>query len=334
MRYSQEALDEMASKVDLFEYMSKTLDFTMHSGSTYYAICPFHHEVTPSFAIDINENKRYHCFGCGKSGGIYNWLMEIEGLSFPQAIEKVVDLTGSNPYNYIESDTMTVFKTLEKGCIKPEVTDPERQILDINKDYYQKYSDELPQEWIDEGISGEEIRKYQIRIDKISNRIVYPVFSNDNDLINVKGRTRYKNYKELKISKYISYFKIGGLDFFQGMQQAREYIKQSGEVIILEGLKSVMKVDQWGYHNAVSAETSTLTDAQITLLVGMHIKNVVIAFDKDVTMKKILPHIKMLKRFTNVYVVLDKWKLLEEKDSPCDKGRNVWNTLYERKVRI
>ena len=118
------------------------------------------------------------------------------------------------------------------------------------------------------------------------------------------------------------------------MMQAVDYVKQSREIIIVEGLKSVMKLDQWGFHNTVSAETSSINEYQIELLIRMQVKNVVIAFDKDVGLPKIKECVKLLKKFTNVYVVYDKWNLLKEKDSPCDQGREVWQTLYDRRMKL
>ena len=334
MKYSQEALDDMAGKVDLLDYASHTVDFVKHSGVTYYAICPFHNEKTASLAVKTDENY-FLCFGCGKSGSIYQWIQYTEGLTFNQAVQKVANITNSDLHDYVESDSMAFYKLLNRLSKPRNNRSVDRHILDIGKDYNQKFKDELPQEWLDEGISAEELKKYEIRVDPMSNRIVYPVFSDDDELISVKGRTRFRNYKDLKIMKYMNYHKLGGrLDYFQGMQQARQYIKQSGEIIIFEGIKSVMKVDQWGYHNTVSAETSTLNEYQIELLVRMHIKNVVIAFDKDVSLKKIQECTKLLKKFTNVYVVYDRWGLLQDKDSPCDQGREIWNTLYERRFRI
>ena len=333
VNYSQEVLDDMASKIDLLEYMERTVDFVKHSGNTHYCLCPFHDEDTASLAV--NEEKQYwHCFGCNKSGSIYTWIQLTENLSFPQAVQKVAELTNSELHEYTESKTMSFFKELGKlQKSKTEIVN--RTILDINKDYYQKYVDESPREWIDEGITEEELKKYNIRIDLTSNRIVYPVFSDNDELISVKGRTRFKNYKDLKIMKYINYFKLGGrLDYFQGMQQARDSINSSGEIIIVEGIKSVMKLDQWGFHNTVSAETSKLNEYQVELLIQMKVRDVVIAFDKDVGMGKIKDCVKLLKRFANVYVVYDRWRLLENKDSPCDQGKDTWIYLYNNKIKL
>ena len=95
-----------------------------------------------------------------------------------------------------------------------------------------------------------------------------------------------------------------------------------------------MKLAGWGYQNAVSAETSTLNEYQVELLIKMHVKDVVIAFDKDVRLNKIKECTKVLRKFVNCYVVIDKWGMIKEKDSPCDRGKEVWDALYERRMRI
>lgn len=333
MKYSQEALVEMSQKVDLLDYASRTVDFTKHSGNTYFALCPFHNEDTGSLAVNTDENF-FHCFGCGKSGNIYKWIQWTEGLTFDQAVQKVAAMTNTDVHNYTECESMAFYKMLNKISKTKKHEPVERIVLDIEKDFRQKYSDEIPNEWVSEGILPDEMKKYDIRIDPSVNRIVYPVLDSNFQMIGVKGRTRYPNYKDLRIMKYMNYYKIGILDYFTGMKQAEPFVKDKGEIIIVEGLKSVMKLDQWGYHNAVSAETSTLSDYQIELLIKMQIKDVVIAFDQDVVFKKIKGHMGMLNKFTNCWVVYDRWRLLKEKDSPVDQGREVWETLYKRRVRI
>ena len=333
MKYSQESLEEMANKIDLLDYASHTVDFTKRSGNTYYCLCPFHTEKTPSLAFNTEENY-FHCFACGKSGNIYKWIQWTEGLSFDQAVKKVAEITNSDIQNYIISDSIAFYKLYNEIIKSDNNHSINRQILDINKDYYEKFQKKNPQEWLDEGIIADEMEKYEIRIDPMSNRIVYPVYDNNDAFISIKGRTRFKNYKELKIMKYMLYHKIIVLDYFQGMKQAKPYIKDKKEIIIFEGIKSVMKVDAWGYHNSVSAETSSLNEYQIELLVKMQIRDIVIAFDKDVSVNKIRKCTELLRKFSNVWVVYDKWNLLKEKDSPPDRGEKIWNTLYERRVKI
>ena len=333
MRYSQDALDEMADQVDLLDYASHTVDFVKHSGNTHYAVCPFHNEKTASLAVNTDGNY-FHCFGCGKSGKIYQWIQWIENKTFTEAVEKVADITHNDICNFVESETVAFYKTLKKLSQPIKEIEVERTYLDIEKDYKEKFEDTAPQEWIDEGISEAELKKYEIRIDRASNRIVYPVYDNELRMIGVKGRTRFTNFKDLNIPKYMNYYPVSIGDYFACMKQAKEYVSSSGEIIIVEGIKSVMKLDQWGFHNTVSAETSSINEYQIQLLLQMHVENIVIAFDKDVPLKKIRESIGILPKFTNVFVIIDKWKLLEEKDSPCDKGEKVFRELYRDKIKL
>ena len=334
MMYSQEALEDMASKVDLYEYASHTVEFVKHYHNTHYCVCPFHHEKTASMAINADENF-FHCFGCGKSGNIYQWIQWTEGRTFAEAVEKVANLTNTDVNSYYESETVGFFKLLKKlhqqDTPTGEVT---RDRLDLNADYYSRYKDEIPQEWLDEGIPAATMKKYEIRVDESANRIVYPVYDASFNLIGVKGRTRFQNYKQLKIMKYMNYHKIGQVDYFQGMKQAYDAIMESKTIIIVEGIKSVMKLDSWGYHNVVSAETSVINDKQTMLLIKMGVKEVVIAFDKDVTVAKIKGSTALLRKYTNVFAVIDKEGALGDKESPCDRGKEVWQYLYERRMRI
>jgi hypothetical protein len=98
-----------------------------------------------------------------------------------------------------------------------------------------------------------------------------------------------------------------------------------------------MKVEEWGYDNWLASETSCLNDEQVKILIDMKIKNIVIAFDNDDEIDKIMECTKLLKKFTNVYYIHDRNKLLgkkEDKMSPCDAGKEIWETLYNERVKI
>ena len=141
----------------------------------------------------------------------------------------------------------------------------------------------------------------------------------------------------MKIAKYISYNKIYGSDFLVGLRENMSHIRDKNEVIVVEGIKSVMKLWGWGYDNAVAAETSSLTDKQVQLLISLGVRNVVIAFDSDVSPAHIRQSVKMLRKFVNVYMVYDKRGLLggaSAKASPPDRGRDVWEQLYEERTKV
>lgn len=337
MQYNKEVLRDMANQIDLVEYASRTIEFTKHSGYNHYAECCFHKEKTPSLCFN-DKNNTYHCFGCGASGNIYTWIKETEGLSFPESIQKVAQMIGIDPDDYIESDTVGFYKELNSFCECNKIN-TQRQILDIERDYNFKYSNELPQEWIEEGITPESMREYNIRIDSNARRIVYPVFDANDNFISVKGRTRIPSFKELGIAKYMNYYKIGTIDYFQGWQQALSEIKNKKSVIIFEGIKSCMKSWGWGIRNTVASECSELTNQQIQLLIHNGVQEVVIAWDNDKPFQKIVsnPEITMLKKFTKVSVIKDNRRLLgspKEKMAPVDKGELIYRKLIDERVSI
>ena len=336
-KYDSDALRELYEKVDLLDYAMKTLDFRPRGIDSYACSCPRHIDDTPSLFITPSKNL-FHCMSCGVGGNIINWLIIFEKLTFDQAVNKIMQITGCEIHEVKQCEAMAFYKDVKKALYghNREKDKQERKILDENE--IEQYKDEPPQEWIDEGISPDIMRKFNIRIDDRANRIVYPVYDRDLNLIGFKGRTRFKNYKLMKLKKYQNYQKIGTTDFFVGMRENRLSIIAKRKVIVFEGIKSVMKVADWGYDYCLASESSWLNDEQIKILVQLQVKEVIIAFDSDVDLAKIKECTKKLRKFTNVYAVIDKnSKILggkEEKMSPCDKGQEIWEQLLEMKVRI
>ena len=327
--YDPDLLRDVCSRVDLLDYASSTLEFKRSGNDSYAAKCPNHHDINASLVI-WPKNNSWYCFGCRKGGDLISYLIEYEHLSFRSAVAKAISLAGME---YIENHqpcfSKKFFRSQVEKTSKKEVQ-IEREVLDAS--YMEQFDDDVPQEWIDEGISPDIMKLYGVRIDRKANRIVYPVYDNNGNLIGAKGRTRFKDYQTLGIQKYMNYTKVGTIDYFQGMQQAAKSIAETGEIIIVEGIKSVMKIRGFGMSNVVSSETSRINDAQIKLLIQSRIRNVVIAFDKDVDIKQIRENVKKLKLFANVSIVYDKHDLLQDKMSPCDAGIEVWKQLYEERV--
>lgn len=333
-KYTQEQLDELASKIDIVEYIGQT-EKLQRKGGNYFCCCPFHKgDDTPSLCIYPDKNNWY-CFGCGAGSSIYDWIMKYNNLSFRDAIEVVEELTGSSPNQFSESESIKLLKQLEKQ--KSHKNDVNlRKTLDFTEDYINKYSDELPEEWLNEDMSAEALKTYNIRIDHDANRIVYPVMDAEGCFIGVKGRTRIKSYKELGLSKYINYHKIGTIDYFQGWQQAESAIKEKSCVIVFEGVKSCIKAYGWGICNIVAAETSKLSDGQVKVLIKSGVHEVVIGFDSDQNFSSIIrdPKIQLLKKFTKVSIISDNKKRLGEKMAPVDMGESIFRDLLEERITI
>lgn len=332
MTYDDEMLQEINASVDLLEYVSQSIEMEKR-GRDYFGHCPLHIDNTPSFSITPSKNS-YYCFSCGRSGGIIGYLMDYEHLRFDDAVDKAAKLGNMDLSKMCRSQTMTFLKKTKN--LMREKEQVVHEVLNANE--LNKYSHEDVTEWIDEGILQEVMDLFEVRINDRDNRIVYPVYDINGNLINIKGRTRYKNYKELRIPKYINYYPIGTMDYFQGLNVTLPFIKDQNEMIIFESVKSVMKAYGWGYKNCASAEKHTITDEQLKLLVRLRV-NIVFAFDSDISYsdKDIKKTIDVLKRITNVYVIYDRKGLLGGKDAknaPVDLSREIWEQLYFNKTKV
>ena len=84
MAFSQQFLDELTARNDIVDVVSSYVAL-QRKGSNYFGLCPFHNEKTGSFSVSPDK-QIYHCFGCKHGGGVINFIMEIENLSFPDAV--------------------------------------------------------------------------------------------------------------------------------------------------------------------------------------------------------------------------------------------------------
>lgn len=332
MTYDDDMLQEINASVDLYEYVSQSIDLEKR-GKDYFGHCPLHVDKTPSFSITPSKNS-YYCFSCGRSGGIIGFLMDYEHLKFDDAVSKAAKLANMDLSKMCRSQTIAFLKNTRNAL-------QEKQIINhtiFPPSELNKYSKSKISEWLDEGIEQDVLDLFGIKINNRDNRIVYPVYDINGNLINIKGRTRYKNYKELRIPKYINYYPVGTMDYFQGLNITLPYVKQQNEIIIFESIKSVMKIFGWGYKNSASAEKHTLTDEQLKLLVKLRV-NIVFAYDSDVSyaQEKVKMNIDVLKRLTNVYVIYDDKGLLGgkvAKNAPADLTKGIWEELYFSKTKV
>ena len=97
MRFSNSFLDEIRDRVNISDVIGRRVSWdkkkTNAPRGDYWACCPFHGEKSPSFHCEDRKG-RYHCFGCGVSGDHFRFLTELEGLSFPEAVQQIADMAG------------------------------------------------------------------------------------------------------------------------------------------------------------------------------------------------------------------------------------------------
>ncbi len=318
---------ELVEKCDIYTYISQFVDLEYKNGE-YWGLSPFKDERTPSFSVNI-EKQVFKDFSSGKSGNIIAFVMNYHKCNFIQALKILKEFFNiQQDIEYIEPPNilkiLKQFKPIEKKEKKIE-----RKFLANN--CMDKYDKIKIKSWEEEGISPEIIEKYNVRFDSEKETIVFPIWDNNSNIINIKARSMSKHWKELGKPKYYYYYKLGTLDYLWGLNFKRDIIKEKNEIIIFEGEKSVMKMESWGIDNCAALCSGNINDEQLILLLQLSV-NVVIALDKDKNYKKDA-NIKKLSRFCNVEIVSDKFNLLDEKDSPCDKGLEIWKKLYnERKL--
>ena len=333
-KYDDLMLQQINKNADLLGYVSQQMDLE-EKGGDWWGHCPKHIDNTPSFSITPEMNS-FYCFSCGRSGGIIGYLMQYEDLPFEEAVQKAAKIASVDLSQMCHSETIAFLRRIKTQTALRRRKKEEHPILSHSEIY--KYKKQQIPEWLDEGIEQEVMDLFGVRVDTKQNKIVYPVYDIDGNLINIKARTRLKDYKKLKIPKYINYFKVGTMDYFQGLNITLPYVKEKKEIIIFESVKSVMKAYGWGYKNCASAEKHTLTDEQLDLLIKLRV-DVVLAYDSDVNYfsDDVRESIDKLKRLTNVYIIQDRHDLLggaEAKNAPVDCGLDTWKDLYYSKRKV
>lgn len=213
------------------------------------------------------------------------------------------------------------------------------------------FSDTLPEEWIMEGISEESMEKYEIKYSISQNKIIIPHRNAEGQLVGIRGRALNKEEAE-EFGKYMPvrlenkwYAHPLALNLY-GLDKAREAINKTKKVVVYEGEKSIYKHD--GFYrdnNSVAVCGSNLHKTQIDLLLKYtQASEVIIAFDKEYTdpwseqasnyFNKLSSICKKYTQYYNFSFIFDREGLLDLKDSPVDKGKEVFEELMKKRVIV
>ena len=327
--YDDHIIQEILNKIDILSYISQYVELK-RKGKYFVGLCPLHSEDTPSFTI--HPNNSWYCYGCGQGGTIIQFVMLYHKFSFRKAIEHLIDYANLDIDNNKIFSQVLNFMRRNKRRQNIQIENHNQHCI-LPPDIMNQYHKADIKEWIAEGISQKVMDDYDVRYDLYENRIVLPIHDVSGNIINIKGRTLCPNFKELGVRKYIYYYPLGKLDFLGGLYKKYDTIRNMNEVIVVEGLKSVMKLETWGINNAVSLETCRANECQIKLLLQLK-SNIVIALDKNINIKTIKKDFGILTKFTNVYVMYDTKNLLKDKDAPCDYTFEIWQELYNDKIKL
>lgn len=313
-------MDDLIEKIDILSYIGQYVKL-QPQGQEYVGLSPFTNEKTPSFFVSP-QKKYWYCFSCGEGGTVIKFVQKYHKVNY----EKAIQMLSSWGHIAIGNEE-PIMKLIRRYKKREEEVIPIRKELD--KDIMNKYKNVTISSWVNEGISKEVLEKYQVRYDDNACRIVFPIWDIDGRLINIKGRAAHPRWKEFGMAKYIYYFPLGKNDLFWGYHWHLQDIINKNEIILVEGEKSVMKLETNNVNNVVALGTSHLSKEQMQILLKLRV-NVVVALDKDKNPRED-KNLQNLSKYNKCFVIIDNNNLLKEKDSPIDCGIDVFKKLYEQK---
>lgn len=300
-------VSEVREKVDLVSLISEYVPLKK-AGANFKANCPFHQEKTPSFVVSP-ERQIWHCFGCGKGGDAFSFLMEYENVEFPEALrtlakkagitinessyqkgvysqkEKIYKLNSlaSKFYNFLLTkhkigkqalDYLIKKRGLNNGIIETyslgfSSSDNSLSKFLINKKGYKS------QDLVEAGLSF--IRGGQA-YDFFRGRIMFPLSDHRGNIVGFSGRSLSDNEPSKYINtKETAVYHKGSLFF--GLDSAKEDIKRQGAIVV-EGEFDVLSAFKEGIKNIVAIKGTALTESQANLL-SRFTKTVVLSLDHD-----------------------------------------------------
>lgn len=322
MFYSDDTIEEIRLKNDIVDVISGYVKL-QRKGSSYFGLCPFHNEKSPSFSVSPGK-QMYYCFGCGAGGNVFTFVMEYENYSFPEAVKFLADRVGvdlpEQEYNEemkkqqdLKSRILDLNKMAanyfyfqlrqESGKLAMEYLKgrelSDETIKGFGLGYANKYSDDLYLYLKKKGISDELLSQSGLMnvdekhgmYDKFWNRVIFPIMDVNGRVIGFGGRVmgdgkpKYLNSPETKV-----FDKSRNL---YGLNIARTSRKKN--LLVCEGYMDVISLHQAGFKNAVASLGTALTTQHASLL-KRYTEEVVLTYDSDEAgMKAALRAIPILK---------------------------------------
>lgn len=312
----KEFLTTLKAKLNIIEVAGNYITLERRGG-TYWACCPFHHEKTPSFAINETD-QYYHCFGCGESGDVIKFVQTMENVEFMDAVKLLAERANMEVPQTSFDSRKTVELKRKKDSILKILNDCAHFYLDnlnsgkadahiqyilkrqIPSPIVRKFGlgaslnfEDLPkyllkkgydrQDMIDSGAINEADGRL---LDAQGGRLIYPIINALDEVIAFGGRNlkktdfaKYKNTKEtLVFNKSKTLYNINLLKKLKKEQTINE-------VIIVEGYMDTISLYQAGFKNVVASMGTSLTQDQARLI-KRYTDNVLISYDGDAAGQK------------------------------------------------
>ena len=304
MAFPENFIQELIDRNDIVDVIGSYVNLSKRSGANLFGLCPFHNERTPSFAVNPS-GQFYHCFGCGKGGGVINFIMEIENLSYPDAVRHLAARVGMEvPDDGYDKDSKRRARLLELNRDAAKffyeqlsAPDGQKAVLymqerGISPQTAKRFGlgcapdswESLRKEMAKKGYSDFElfdaglVKRGQRGgfYDTFRNRLMFPVIDVRGDVIGFSGRilggdgAKYMNSPDTLV-----YNKSRNLF---AMNLAKK--SKNGYLLLVEGNVDVVTLHQAGFDSAVASLGTSLTPEQARLM-SRYTKEVIIAYDSD-----------------------------------------------------
>lgn len=307
MYYPEELVEEVRMKNDIVDVISGYVRL-QKKGSSYFGLCPFHNEKSPSFSVSRGK-QMYYCFGCGAGGNVFTFLMEYENFSFVEALKFLAERAGvelpemeyskeakekaglratlleinkvAAQYFYVQLKSENG-KTAYTYLANRELSDSTIKAFGLG--YSNKYSNDLFTYLKGKGYSEDLIRQAGLIntdekngvYDKFWNRVMFPIMDVNNRVIGFGGRVmgdgkpKYLNSPETAI-----FDKSRNL---YGLNRARTSRKPY--FLVCEGYMDVISLHQAGFTNAIASLGTALTTGHASLI-KRYVQEVYLTYDSD-----------------------------------------------------
>lgn len=339
--FTPEFLEELKYKCDIVEVISQYVPL-QKKGGRYFGCCPFHNEKTPSFCVN---NGWYHCFGCGASGDVVKFVMEMESVSFYDAVKILADKVGLQ-LPEVKLDPQYAQKKEHGDVLKQLMRDAARYYRNNLLD--EKKGKDAREYLHNRGLDDEIVKRYGLGLsldnesmvgymrrkgyslkdleecglvgnaqrpyDAFANRIIVPIMDSMSNVIAFGGRIYHgeKDVAKYKNSTNTTLFDKGRTIY--GINFIKRDKKMNGvaykELILVEGYMDVISLGASGIKNVVACMGTALTDGQARELSRMT-ENLYVCYDGDGAGKKAtIRNVDILAKFVqNVRVIsLDEGK--------------------------
>lgn len=279
MQIEQNIIDEIIQRAEIVDVIGRSLTLK-RSGNNYFACCPFHKEKTPSFSINAKE-QYFHCFGCGESGNVINYVMKYNGLDFVEATKSLAETYGVHIPDNLPKKSKSEIQAQKIHQLTL------RETINLAVEFYQQSlrSSNIAMEYLKKrGLTGAIINKFMLGYvanktnalanifpnyndnsflqdaglvinngkcyDRFRDRIMFPIRNVKGDFIAFGGRITTKGEPKYLNSPEGTLFNKS--NELYGLYEAQRQIRDKNFAIVVEGYMDVITLFQFGIDNTVA----------------------------------------------------------------------------------